>query len=112
MSDFGWVPVTERLPEDLEEVIITWVNPNPPSYYESIKGVPFTGAAVFYNGDWYWYSNITRDVLAEYRMYENMLIDDDIKITAWMRFPEPYRGKASCGIKPEVEEFRIGGRDE
>lgn len=91
MSDFGRIPVTERLPDDLEEVIVTWENLSPFSYYESIKGVQFTGAAVFYNEDWYWYSNITRDVLAEYGMCENMLIDDAIKITAWMPFPEPYK---------------------
>lgn len=90
MSDFGWVPVTERLPEDLEEVIITWVNTNPPSYYESIKGVPFTGAAVFYNEDWYWYSNTTKDILAEYGEFEGKRIRG-IEITAWAPFPEPYK---------------------
>lgn len=80
-----WIPVTERLPENLDEVIITWVNTNPLSYYKSIKDVPFTGVAVFYNEDWYWYSSITHG------MCENMLIDDAIKITAWMPLPEPYR---------------------
>ena len=90
MSDFGWVPVTERLPEDLEEVIITWVNPNPPSYYESIKGVPFTGAAVFYNEDWYWYSSTTQDILAEYGECEGERIRG-IEITAWAPFQEPYK---------------------
>ena len=85
-----WIPVTERLPEDLEEVIVTWVNTNPESYYSDIKGIPFSGAAVFYNNNWYWYSSITQDILAEYGRCENMLIDDAIEITAWMPLPEPY----------------------
>ena len=93
MSDFGWVPVTERLPEDLEEVIITWLNPNPPSYYESIKGVPFPGADVFYNEDWYWYSSTTQDILAEYGECEEKRIRG-IEIPAWMPLPEPYKVEA------------------
>lgn len=95
MSNLGWTPVTKGLPKDLEEVIVTWVNTNPESYYRDIEGIPFSGAAVFYDGDWYWYSNITQDILAEYGMYENMLIDDAIKITAWMPFPEPYKEEGS-----------------
>ena len=38
-----WTPVSERLPEECEEVNITWVNNNPESYYSDIKGVPKTG---------------------------------------------------------------------
>lgn len=97
MSDLGWTPVTKGLPKDLEEVIVTWVNTNPEPYYSDIEGIPFSGAAVFYNGDWYWYSNITQDILAEYGRCENMLIDDAIKITAWMSFPEPYKEENSDG---------------
>lgn len=29
MSDFRWIPVTERLPDNLDEVIITWENRSP-----------------------------------------------------------------------------------
>lgn len=86
-----WIPVTERLPENLDEVIVTWVNTNPASYYKDIEGKPFCGVAVFYNDDWYWYSSFTREDLEEYGMCENKLIDDSIEITAWMPFPEPYK---------------------
>lgn len=92
-----WIPVTERLPKDLEEVNVTWVNTNPESYYSDIEGIPFSGAAVFYDDNWYWYSDLTQDILAEYGRCENMLIDDAIKITAWMSFPEPYKGENSDG---------------
>lgn len=75
MSDLGWIPVTERLPKDLEEVIVTWVNTNLELYYSDIKAIPFSGAAVFYKSKWYWYSNVTQDILAEYGRCKNMRID-------------------------------------
>lgn len=77
MSDLGWTPVTKGLPKDLEEVIVTWVNTNPESYYSDIEGIPFSGAAVFYDDNWYWYSDLTQDILAEYGRCENMLIEHD-----------------------------------
>lgn len=91
MSDLGWIPVTERLPKDLEEVIVTWVNKNPESYYSDIKGIPFSGAAVFYDDNWYWYSELTQETLFKYGKCKDMLIDDAIEITAWMPLPEPYK---------------------
>ena len=41
-----WVPVTERLPEECEEVNITWVNTCPEPYYRDIKDKPFTGSGL------------------------------------------------------------------
>lgn len=86
-----WIPVSERPPEDLEEVNITFTNLEPESYYEFIKGKRFTGSAVFYKGEWYWYSSITVDVLKEYGRYESEKIDKGIKIIAWQQLPEPYK---------------------
>ena len=91
MSDFGWIPVTEKLPKDLEELIVTWVNKDLDLYFSDIKGKKFSGAAVYCNNHWYWYSSTTQDVLFECGEYKDMLIDDAIEITAWMPFPEPYK---------------------
>lgn len=77
----GWIPVSERLPEDYVPVNITWVNHNPDPYYASIKDVPFTATGICYKGKWYWYSVVCEDYLKE----------DEIEITAWMPLPEPYR---------------------
>ena len=87
-----WIPVTERLPDDLAEVNITFINTDPESYYQHIKGKAFTGSAVFYKGDWYWYSSVTQDVLAEYGTYESEKLDDALTVTAWMPLPEAYKG--------------------
>ena len=91
MSDLRWIPVTERPPKDLEEVIVTWVNTKPASYYGDIGEIPFSGAAVFYNDNWYWYSELTQAILWKYGKCEDMLIDDAIEILAWMPLPEPYK---------------------
>ena len=86
-----WIPVSERLPEDLEPVNITWVNRNPKSYYADIKDKPFTATGVYFNGQWYWWSTFCVDILGEYSHNYDDVIDDDIEITAWQSLPEPYK---------------------
>lgn len=85
-----WIPVSERLPEDLEPVNITWVNHNPESYYAEIKDKPFTATGVYFNGQWYWWSTLCADILAEYSHNYDDIINDDIEIIAWMPLPEHY----------------------
>ena len=94
-----WIPISERLPEDLEPVNITWVNHNPESYYADIKDKPFTATGVYFNGQWYWYSSLCTDLLAEYSHNYDDIIDDDIEVIAWMPLPEPYKAEAESEDK-------------
>ena len=89
-----WIPCSERLPEELVPVNITWINHNPKSYYADIKDKPFTATGVYFNGQWYWWSTLCTDTLAEYSHNYDDIIDDDIEITAWMPLPEPYRAES------------------
>lgn len=84
-----WIPVSERLPENNDSVIVTWVNHNPEVYYKDITDKPFTATAHYHNGRWYWYSTVTKDYLDEYGTWEPDLVDEDIEIIAWMPLPEP-----------------------
>lgn len=86
-----WIPVSERLPEDLSEVNVTWVNHNPELYYESTKDKPFTATAVYYKNEWYWYSATCVDYLEEYGRCDWNKIDEAIEIIAWMPLPEAYK---------------------
>ncbi len=86
-----WIPVSERLPEELEPVNITWKNHNPESYYADIKDKPFTATGVYFNGQWYWWSTLCTDILAEYSHNYDDIIDDAIEVIAWMPLPEPYK---------------------
>ena len=90
----GWIPVSERLPEDLEPVNITWVNHNPESYYADIKNKPFTATGHYCNGKWWWYSVTCQDYLYEYGRCDVDVIDDDIEVIAWMPLPEPYKAES------------------
>ena len=87
-----WIPCSERLPEDLEAVNVTWVNHNPPVYYQYTKDVPNADTAVYYRGVWYWWDSTICDVLGEYgEKCGAEQIDKDIEILAWMPLPKPYR---------------------
>ena len=88
-----WIPVSERPPEELVPVNVTWINRNPESYYAKIKDVPFSATAVYYNSKWYWYSSTCVDYLSEYGKNDFDLVDKDIDIIAWMELPSAYRPK-------------------
>lgn len=86
----SWIPVSERLPEDLAEVITTWVNRDPLPYYEFMRDKPFTAVSVHYKGEWYWYSSTCADYLEEYGRSDRDKVDKSIEIIAWMPLPTPY----------------------
>ena len=79
----GWIPVSERLPDDLEPVNITWINRNPESYYANIKDKPFTATGHYCNGRWWWYSVTCQDYLNEYGRCNVDAMDDNIEVIAW-----------------------------
>lgn len=86
-----WIPVSERLPDDLEPVNITWINHEPAPYYKEIKDKPFTATGVYFNGQWYWWSTTCEDILAAFSHNYDDIIDKDIEITAWKPLPEEYK---------------------
>lgn len=86
-----WIPVSERTPDDLEPVNITWINHEPEPYYKEIKDKPFTATGVYFNGQWYWWSTLCTDILAEYSFSYDDIIDTAIEVIAWQPLPEPYK---------------------
>lgn len=92
-----WIPCSERLPEDIRPVIVTWKNTDPASYYQYIVGKHFTGTACYKNGKWYWYSSTTEDMLAEYGRYDSEEFDEAIECIAWMPLPSPYVARIKRG---------------
>lgn len=89
----GWIPVSERLPENTEPVNITWVNRKPEPYYADIKDKPFAATGHYCNGRWWWYSAVCQDYLDEYGKCDMDEMDGDIEVVAWMPLPEPYGGE-------------------
>ncbi|MBQ1297419.1 MAG: DUF551 domain-containing protein [Clostridiales bacterium] len=90
-----WIPVSERLPEDLEPVNITWVNHEPEPYYHDIKDRNFVATGIYYRGQWYWYSTTCADYLGEYGSNEIDKVDDAVEIIAWMPLPKSYEPQES-----------------
>lgn len=91
MLNKRWIPCSERLPEELTPVNVTWVNRKPAIYYENIKDIPFTATAVYCNEKWFWWSSICEDILAEYGRNDAEMVDEEVEILAWQPLPEPYK---------------------
>lgn len=87
-----WIPVSERLPEELVSVNVTCVNRKPTSYYEHIKDKPFTATAMYCNEKWFWWSSICEDILAEYGRNDAEMVDEYVEILAWMPLPPVFEG--------------------
>ena len=101
-----WIPCSERLPEDLEPVNITWVNHNPESYYADIKDKPFTATGHYCNGRWWWYSVTCQDYLGEYGRCDADAMDDDIEVIAWLPLPKPWESKFCPNFGAKTDEER------
>ena len=86
-----WIPCSEKLPESIKPVIITWRNNDPKSYYQYIVGKPFIGTGHYCKGKWFWYSSTCEDLLAEYGRSDVDEVDEAIEVIAWMPLPEGYR---------------------
>ena len=88
-----WILCSERLPEDLVAVNVTWINRCPENYYMQIKDKPFTDTAVLYQGKWYWWDSTIIDYLSECGICISGLVNKSIDILAWQPLPEPYKGE-------------------
>ena len=87
-----WINVKDRLPEQLQEVAITFLNHEPEPYYSGIKDVTLQGFAVYYRGNWHWWSSVTVDMLAEYGdRYRSERLDAALEVIAWAEI-QPYEG--------------------
>ena len=88
-----WIDVKDRLPEKLEPVNIVWKNMDPAPYYAGIKNKPFVGTAYYYNGKWWWFSQVCEDYLREYSKSDIDFIEDGIVVTHWTPVPKPPKGE-------------------
>ena len=87
LASTNWISVKDRLPEENEAVNIVWMNTEPESYYEHIKGKPFVATGVYFRSKWYWWSSVVQDYLAEYGSCEPYEMDEAIVVTHWMPMP-------------------------
>lgn len=74
VSEPGWIPVTERLPENDEYVLLSFENPSRSSVGRYVGDEKLGGA--WYEGDCFG---------------EDTCLANDLFVNAWMPLPKPYR---------------------
>ena len=83
-----WIPTSERLPEDNQTIIVTWINENPEPY---IDLTPHTSIAMRCGGWYWWYPDLEDDLDEDCDRADNYYISPYINITAWQSLPKPYK---------------------
>ena len=67
----GWIPCSERLPEEYREYLVWWTDITRSQYYEIVEYEPSNG----------WIGDIPQAVEGKY------------SVIAWQPLPEPYKEK-------------------
>ena len=80
-----WIPVSERLPEEYGEYMITWT-----TSHSLVNGeYGFLGVAEYESSGEYDYEN--NEFKGEWLLEDYIKNYPNVKVTAWMPLPEPYR---------------------
>ena len=88
-AEDDWIMCSDKMPDDLQEVIGVWVNHDPPHGYEHIRDVQYTAPFICYKGEWHWWSKTCGDYLAEYGKADFEKIDKAIEVICWKPMPNP-----------------------
>lgn len=83
-----WIPVSERLPEEYGEYMITWT-----TSHSLVNGeYGFLGIAEYESSGEYDYEN--NEFKGEWLLEDYIKNYPNVKVTAWMPLPEPYKAES------------------
>lgn len=88
-----WIPVTERLPEEDKEVLISY------RYKEGEGDTSHADIDITTYGQMYFGGNKVGNNKHWRAPFE--YFHSNYEVIAWMPLPEPYKGQANCGARME-----------
>jgi hypothetical protein len=88
-----WIPISKKLPDDYQVVIVTWVNiSSDPSFAED-RDVLQVSIAIRCSTWYWWYPDIEEDLYDDCDNADHCAIPHFIRIVAWTPLPKPYEGR-------------------
>lgn len=95
-----WIPVSERLPEEYGEYMITWT-----TSHSMVNGkYGFLGIAEYeLSGE---YDHENNRFKGEWLLEDYIKNYPDVKVTAWMPLPEPYKAESEDSAKIDCSKTK------
>lgn len=88
-----WIPISEKLPDDYQVVIVTWVNISSDPSFAKDRNILQVSIAIRC-GTWYWWCpGIEEDLYDDRDSADHRIIPAFIRIIAWTPLPKPYEGR-------------------